>query len=168
MASAGSLINATNLLRVGVGPQSEAWHGLVERWLIALPLKFGLICARRPDLSISMQRNVGNRESAARESARAYGHHRSAQARQTMPPHPRHYMTSADAPNAFDGPLAATKPLQDLTAEPTSNGARTRRVPPPAQSQPGAPSIIAACASKPALQAARPSPLTIAGAIRSP
>src|ERR1700731_4186682 len=67
MASAGSLINATNLLRVGVGPQSEAWHGLVERWLIALPLKFGLICARRPDLSISMQRNVGNRESAARE-----------------------------------------------------------------------------------------------------
>ena len=70
MASAGSLINATNLLRVGVGPQSEAWHGLVERWLIALPLKFGLICARRPDLSISMQRNVGNRESAAREVKR--------------------------------------------------------------------------------------------------
>ena len=60
-------------------------------------------------------------------------------------------MTPADAPNAFDGPLAAAKPLQDLTAEPTSNGARTRRIPPPAQSQPGAPSMIAACASKPAL-----------------
>src|ERR1700730_12022791 len=53
MASAGSLINATNLLRVGVGPQSEPCHGLVERRLIALPLKFGLNCARRPDLSIS-------------------------------------------------------------------------------------------------------------------
>jgi hypothetical protein len=53
-------------------------------------------------------------------------------------------MTPADAPNASDGPLAATKPLEDLAAEPTDNASRIRRVPAAAQRQPGAHSIIAA------------------------
>ena len=51
-------------------------------------------------------------------------------------------MTPADAPNASDRPLAATKPREDFAAEPTDNASRTRRVPAPAQRQPGAHSII--------------------------
>ena len=58
-------------------------------------------------------------------------------------------MTSADAPNAFDGPLAAIKPLQDLAAEPIRNASRTRRVLAPAQRQPGAHSIMAIRAAEP-------------------
>jgi hypothetical protein len=77
-------------------------------------------------------------------------------------------MTPVDAPNAFDGPLAATKPPQELAAEPTGNAPRTRRVPPPAQSQPGAPSIMTVRAASLALQPAREPRLTITGATRSP
>ena len=84
-----------------------------------------------------------------RLSARAHGHHRSAQARQTVPPDLRHFMTPADAPNASDGPLAATKPPEDLAAQPIGNASRTRRVPAPEQRQPGAHSIMAVRPTEP-------------------
>ncbi len=77
-------------------------------------------------------------------------------------------MTPADAPNASEGPLAATKPPEDLAAEPTGNASRTRRVPAAAQRQPGANSIIVACATKPRASVRSKPRFTIAGAIRSP
>jgi hypothetical protein len=77
-------------------------------------------------------------------------------------------MTPADTLNACDGPLAATKPPEDLAAEPIGNASRTRRVPAAAHRQPGAHSIIAARAKSLALRTARKPRLTIAGAIRSP
>ena len=52
-----------------------------------------------------------------------------AQARPTMLPDLRHIMTPADTLNACDGPLAATKPPEDLAAEPIGNTSRTRRCP---------------------------------------
>jgi len=77
-------------------------------------------------------------------------------------------MTPADDPNASDGPLAATKPPEDLAAQPTGTASRTRRVPAPAQRQPGAHSIVAAAPTEPALRSAQKPRFTIAGAIRSP
>jgi hypothetical protein len=73
----------------------------------------------------------------------------------TMPPDLRHFMTPADAPNASDGPLAAIKPPEDLAAQPTGTASRTRRVPAPAQRQPGARSIIAAAPQSLALRSAQ-------------
>ena len=77
-------------------------------------------------------------------------------------------MTPADAPNASDGPLAATKPPEDFAAQTTGNASRTRRVPAAAQRQPGAHSIIAACATEPRASVRSNPRFTIAGAIRSP
>jgi hypothetical protein len=77
-------------------------------------------------------------------------------------------MTPADAPNASDGPLVATKPPEDLAAEPIGNASRTRRVPALAQRQPGAHSIIAVRPTEPRASPRSRAPLNIAGAIQSP
>jgi len=60
-------------------------------------------------------------------------------------------MMPADAPNVSDGPLAATKPPEDLAAEPIGNALRTRHAPAPApaQRQPGAHSIMGVRATEP-------------------
>ena len=47
-------------------------------------------------------------------------------------------MTPADAPNASDRPLVATKPPQDLAAQPIGNTLRTRRIAPSGTAPPGA------------------------------
>jgi hypothetical protein len=58
-------------------------------------------------------------------------------------------MTPDDNPNASDGPLAATKPPEDLAVQPTGTTSRTRRLPAPAQRQPGAHPIGAAAPHSP-------------------
>jgi hypothetical protein len=45
-------------------------------------------------------------------------------------------MTPADAPNASDRPLVATKPPQDLAAQPIGNTSRTRRIAPSGTAHP--------------------------------
>jgi hypothetical protein len=77
-------------------------------------------------------------------------------------------MMPADAPNASDGPLAATKPPEDPAAQPTGDASRTRRVPAAAQRQPDAHSMIAAYAAQPRASVRSKPRFTIAGAIRSP
>ena len=77
-------------------------------------------------------------------------------------------MTPTDALNAFDGPLAATKPPEDLAARSTANASRTRRAPALVQRQPGARSIMAVRAAKPPRFDPLDSPAHITGAIRSP
>jgi hypothetical protein len=77
-------------------------------------------------------------------------------------------MTPADAPNPSDGPLAATKPPDDLAVQPTGNASRTRvsrhwhRADPPR-----IPLSLLAPRSL-ALLARSKAQAAIAGAIRSP
>jgi len=77
-------------------------------------------------------------------------------------------MTPADAPNASDRLLAATKPPEHFAAQPTSNAAAHSPVPAAAQRQPGVHPIIAACATQLRVAARSKLRFTIAGAIRSP
>lgn len=77
-------------------------------------------------------------------------------------------MTPADAPNASDGPLAATKPPEYPAAQLTDDASRTRRVLAAAQRQPDAPSTIAAYVAQPRASVRSKPRFTISGAIRSP
>jgi hypothetical protein len=77
-------------------------------------------------------------------------------------------MTPEDAPNASDEPLAVTKPPEHLAAQSTANASRIRRVPPAAQRQPGAHSIMAVRAAEPPAATRSRARLIITGAIRSP
>jgi hypothetical protein len=63
-----------------------------------------------------------------RLSAPAHGHHRSAQARQTMPSDLRHYMTPADAPMPPTDRLPRPSHRRTLAAEPSGTASRTGRV----------------------------------------
>jgi hypothetical protein len=77
-------------------------------------------------------------------------------------------MTPADAPNASDGPLAATKPPEDLTAEPIGNTSRTRRVRHRHNANPARIRLSLLAPQSLTLRPTRKPQLTITGAIRSP
>ena len=77
-------------------------------------------------------------------------------------------MTPTDAPNAFDEPLAVTKPPEDLAAQSTANASRTRRTQQRHSAKPGAHSMMAIRAAEPPASTRSRARLTITGAIRSP
>jgi hypothetical protein len=99
---------------------------------------------------------------------RAHGHHRSAQARQTMPPDRRHVMTPADAPRCLRPTACRHQATGALCCLTDRQRCAHSPVPAAAQRPPGVHPIIAARATQLRVAVRSKPRFTIAGAIRSP